>query len=106
MTLDELYQKTIDDQRAYLLKLQDDFNSKCTEAKKRAHEKIAQIPASDRPQREAVLKAQKAELEVALQELKTEVDHSTRDTMKKLENIIRQKEQGLLEELEKEIATL
>lgn len=106
MTLDEQYQQIIDDQRTYLLKLQDDFNKKCDEAKVRAQEKLKKVPEDNKEGREAVLKEQKEELEEALHILKSEVDHSTRGTMKKLEEIVRQKEQQVLSDLEAQIAKL
>lgn len=106
MNLDEQYQKVIDDQRTHLLKLQDDFNKKCDEAKVTAQERLKNIPTEDKEAREAVLQDQKKELEEALHILKSEVDHSTRGTMKKLEEIVRQKEVAVLSNLEKEIAEL
>ena len=106
MTLDEQYQKVIDDQRTYLLKLQDDFNKACDEAKKRAQEKLKGIPDTDKEAREQVLKDQKAELEEALHTLKTEVDHSTRETMRKLEAVVHEKEKQILADLERQMASL
>lgn len=106
MTLDERYQQTIDEQRAYLQKLQEDFNGACEAAKTKAQEKLKTIPETDKEAREAVLKEQKTELEAALHTLKTEVDHSTRMTMKKLEEIIREKEKEILADLEKQMAAL
>lgn len=106
MTLDEQYQKVIDDQRAYLLKLQDDFNKACDEAKKRAQEKLKGIPDTDKEAREQVLKDQKQELEEALHILKSEVDHSTRKTMRELESVVHEKEKQILADLEKQMASL
>lgn len=106
MTLDEQYQQAIDDQRAYLQKLQEDFNRVCETAKTKAQEKLKTIPETDKEAREAVLKEQKTELEAALHTLKTEVDHSTRMTMKKLEEVIREKEKEVLSDLEKQMAEL
>lgn len=106
MTLDEQYQKVIDDQRTYLLKLQDDFNKACDEAKKRAQEKLKGIPDTDKEAREQVLKDQKQELEEALHILKSEVDHSTKGTMRKLEAVVHEKEKQILADLEKQLASL
>lgn len=106
MTLDEQYQKVIDDQRTYLLKLQDDFNKACDEAKKRAQERLKGIPDTDKEAREGVLKDQKQELEEALHILKSEVDHSTRETMRKLEAVVHEKEKQILADLEKQMASL
>lgn len=106
MTLDEQYQKIIDDQRTYLLKLQDDFNKKCDEAKTKAQEKLKGIPEDNKEAREGVLQAQKEELEEALHVLKSEVDHSTRMTMKQLEEVVRKKEESVLSDLEKQIQAL
>lgn len=106
MTLDEEYQKTIDDQRTHLLKLQEDFNKECDKAKERATSKLKKVPEDDRDAREAILKEQKAELQVALHQLKMDVDHSTRQTMKELERIVREKEKLILTELEEEMKSL
>lgn len=106
MTLDEQYQQTIDDQRAFLLKLQDDFNKACEAAKLTAQKRLAEISPEAKEEREAVMQDQKGELEEALHILKTEVDHSTRGTMKKLENVVHEKEKMMLADLEKQMAAL
>lgn len=106
MTLDEQYQKIIDDQRAYLLKLQDDFNKKCDESKARAHAALKDIPKENKEARAEVLKAQKEELAEALKVLRTAVDESTRQTMKKLEGIVVEKEKKVLEDLEHQLESL
>lgn len=106
MTLDEQYQKTIDDQRGHLLAVQDNFNKKCDLAKEKAEQKLKEITGDDKEAKEEVLRAQKQELEAALHELKTEVDHSTRETMKRLEDIVHEKEKQLLTDLESQMATL
>lgn len=106
MTLDEQYQKIIDDQRTYLLKLQADFNTQCEEAKKKAQEKLKNIPGEQKEAREKVLQEQKGELEGSLHILKNSVSHSTRETMKKLEAIVQQKEANVLADLEKQMAAL
>lgn len=105
-SLEELYQQTIDNQRNYLLKLQEEFNKKCDELKKRAEEKMAICPEDDKEAKQTVLMEQKKGLEEALRWLKTEVNQSTRQTMKKLEEIQKQREQKVLEDLEKQIASL
>lgn len=105
-TLDQLYQQTIDDQRAYLMKLQDDFNKKCDEAKEKTEAKLKEIPEDKKEEREAILMIQKQELEEALHTLKEEIDQSTRQTMKKLESIVHQKEELILLDLEKQMASL
>lgn len=106
MTLDEEYQKTIDDQRTHLFKLQENFNKKCDEFKVKAEEKLKAIPSENKEAKEAVLKAQKTEIENALTDLKNEVDRSTRETMRKLEEIVRRKEAQILSRLEQQIANL
>lgn len=106
MTLDEEYQKTIDDQRAYLLKLQDDFNKACEAAKTKAQEKLKGVPEENKEAREAILNEEKTELEQALHILKVEVDRSTKETMRNLEAIIRKKETAILADLEKQLAAL
>lgn len=106
MTLDEQYQKIIDDQRTYLLKLQDDFNKACDASKDKALTALKGIPESDKESREEVLKTQKVELTAALHTLKTEVEHSTKETMKKLEGIVTEKEKKILADLEQQMASL
>lgn len=106
MTLDEQYQKTIDDQRAHLMKLQADFNKVCDDAKAQAEEKLKTVPKEDKEGRETVLKEQKGVLEEALRNLKIAVDTSTRETMRKLEIIMTEKEKAILADLEKQMASL
>ncbi|KKU80070.1 MAG: hypothetical protein UY05_C0015G0013 [Candidatus Peregrinibacteria bacterium GW2011_GWA2_47_7] len=106
MTLDEQYQKTIDDQRTHLMELQEAFNKKCDEAKVTAQEKLKGVGELDSTGKEAILKDQQATLDAALAELKGEIDHSTRATMRALEAIMRQKEQQILADLEKQLTTL
>lgn len=106
MTLDEQYQKVIDDQREHLLALQNVFNKECEDAKTSAQDKLKNIPEENKEEKEEVLKKQKEELNNSLSKLKAGVDESTRSTMKALENIIRQKELLILEDLEKQLANL
>lgn len=106
MTLDEKYQQTIDDQRVHLLKLQEGFNKKCDEIKESAITKLKDIPEGNKEARENVLKEQKEELNKSLSELKQNVDQSTRETMKRLEGIVHEKELKVLEDLEKQMQTL
>lgn len=106
MTLDEQYQKTIDDQRTHLLQLQEEFNAECDKAKVRAQEKIKALAPGDKEGREAALKEQKEELNAALSQLKISIDTSTRHTMRTLESIITQKEQEILKDMEKQIEAL
>lgn len=105
-TLDELYQQTIEDQKKYLLKLQEDFNKKCDEIKTRAQDRLKKIPGEDKEMREQILLDQKEELEAILRDLKGEVDTSTRKTLKRLEEINSERERKILEDLEKQIAAL
>lgn len=106
LNLDEIYQKTIDDQRTHLLALQKQFNKKCDEIRDRAKENLGKIPEVNREEREASLQRQKAELEEALRWLKTEVHESTRKTMKKLEGVQTQREEKVLGEIEAQIKAL
>lgn len=106
LNLDEIYQKTIDDQRTHLLALQEQFNKKCDEIRDRAKENLGKIPEANREEREAVLQQQKAELEEVLRWLKTEVHESTRKTMKKLEEIQTRREEKILGEIEAQIKSL
>lgn len=106
MTLDEQYQKAIDDQRAYLMQVQTDFNKICDEAKKTAQEKLKQIPDGNKEAREAVLVEQKEALDKGLHDLKVAIEVSTRSTMKALEAIVKEKEKSVLADLEKQIASL
>lgn len=106
MTLDEQYQKTIDDQRAYLAKLQEDFNKTAAAAKEAAEKKLKENPNLDDAGKEAILKEQKEVLDTALSALKAEVAHSTRQTMKILEGILTQKEQAVIADLEQQLQKL
>lgn len=104
--LDDQYQKIIDDQRAHLLEMQEEFNELCESEKKKAQGRLAKLDKSDREGREQVLQEQKATLDEALAKLKSDVAESTRQTMKALEDIIRQKERMILADLEKQLAAL
>lgn len=106
MDLDALYQKTIDDQRAHLLELQEVFNKACDSAKEVAQEKLKKLTPDDKAGREEILKEQKETLETALRQLKEDIGESTRSTMKKLEEIMRHKEEKILADLEKQLASL
>lgn len=106
LSLDELYQKTIDEQRNHLFGLQDQFNKKCDDIRKIAQDKLTKVPDENREGKEAVLMEQKAALEEGLRWLKEEVNTSTRQTMKKLEEIQTQREQKILAELEQQMAAL
>ncbi len=106
MTLDEQYQKVIDDQRSHLLGMQKNFNELCESEKKKAQDKLAVLPKEDREGRQAVLEEQKKVLDEALASLKADVAESTRHTMHGLEAIIRQKESLVLKDLERQLAAL
>ncbi len=106
MTLDEQYQGIIDDQRSHLLGMQKEFNDLCESEKKKAQDKLAQLPKEDREGRQAVLEDQKKVLDDALASLKSDVAESTRHTMHSLEGIIRQKETLVLKDLERQLAAL
>ena len=104
--LDALYQATIDEQRAHLVQLQDDFNKISAEAKEKAQGKLKAVPKEDKKAQEDVLLEQKATLEVALKDLKSKVDNSTRQIMKKLEVINTEREKRVLSDLERQIESL
>lgn len=104
--LNKLYQKTIDDQRSNLMELQNQFNARCDEIKKKAEEKLKGVKPDDKEGQTAVLQEQKGELEVALSWLKQEVNQSTRKTMRKLEEIQREREKVMLEDLEKQLSSI
>lgn len=106
ISLDEQYQKVIDDQRAHLLEMQKNFNELCESEKKKAQEKLAALPKEDREGRQAILEEQKKILDEALANLKADVAESTRHTMHDLEAIIRQKEVMVLKDLERQLAAL
>ncbi len=105
-TLDDQYQKVIDDQRSHLLEMQKNFNDLCESEKKKAQEKLATLSKEDKEGRQAVLEEQKKVLDEALARLKADVAESTRHTMHDLEGIIRQKEVLVLKDLERQLAAL
>lgn len=102
-TLDELYKQTIENQKKHLFDLQEEFNKKCDAIKNEALEKLKTIPKEDKEAREAVLVEQKQKLQEALEWLKNEVNTSTRDTMKKLEELHKEREKAVLADLEKQM---
>ena len=106
MNPDQEYQQTIDEQRTYLLGLQEKFNEICESAKVEAQEKLDTLAEGDKEAQQEILVAQKKKLEEALAELKAGVRDSTKVTMKKLEQIITKKEVGELQHIEEEIERL
>ena len=104
--LNLLYKQTIDAQRQHLLELQTQFNEKCDVIKVEAKKRIGGAAPEDSGARDQALTWQKAELEKALAWLKTAVHESTRDTMKKLEEVQRKREAQLLTSIETQIQSL
>lgn len=100
--LDSKYQETIDKQRDYLSKLQEAFNQHCDQITAEAETQLKAIPEapSNTEARQQVYEAQKKKLDEALSQLRGEIDRSSRETRKKLEEINQQREESKLEELE------
>lgn len=102
-TIDEQYQQLINEQRGYLNKLQEAFNTHCDQITKEAEDKIANIPKTDPESQKKILITQKTGLDNALNEFKRELNNSTGKTRKKLEELYTQKELEKLEKLEAQI---
>lgn len=102
-TIDEQYLQIISDQRGYLNKLQEAFNTHCDQITKEAEDKLAQIPATDTEARKKILIAQKTDLDKALNEFKQELNYSNGKIRKKLEELYTQKEVQKLDNLEAQI---
>lgn len=98
--LDDLYNKTVNDQRDYLVKLQTAFNSHCEGITAEAQKKLSTIPETDTQTRKQVFEEQKKQLDEALGSLKKEIDASSMAVRKKLEEIHRQREEAKLTEIE------
>ena len=98
--LDDLYNKTVNDQRDYLTKLQTAFNSHCEGITAEAQKKLSAIPETDTQSRKLIFENQKKQLDEALGSLKKEIDSSSMKVRKKLEDIHRQREEEKLTEIE------
>lgn len=98
--LDLKYQETIDKQRDYLAKLQAAFNQHCDEITAEAEKKLEGVPETEAQARQQVYETQKKKLDEALAQLRNEIDRSSRETRKKLEEINNQREKNKLSELE------
>ncbi|MEZ4087771.1 MAG: hypothetical protein R3B71_05610 [Candidatus Gracilibacteria bacterium] len=95
------YQETIDQQRSYLLKLQEAFNKHCDQLTAESEDQLKKLPLEDTEGREQVMAIQKQKLQQALSQLRQEVTNSTIKTRQKLEAIISKREEKELEDLEK-----
>src|SRR5579862_3726445 len=102
----ELYNQTIQTQREYLVKLQDSFNKRCDEIAALTNEKLKTVPESDTEGRKKIFDEQKQLLEEALTQLKNEVNRSSNEARKKLEEIASQNDVNILNNLENDIKTL
>jgi len=98
--LDDQYNKTVNDQRDYMVKLQDAFNQHCDQIAADVQKKLATIPEKDLEQRKAVFEEQKKQLDDALAQLKKEIDASHTTIRKKLETLHRQREEEMITQLE------
>jgi len=98
--LDDLYNKTVNDQRDYLVKLQEAFNQHCDQITAEAQKKLTVIPETDLQTRKNVFDEQKKLLDEALIQLKKEIDSSHTQVRKKLEEIHGQRELETISELE------
>lgn len=98
--LDALYNQTIENQRAYLAKLQDAFNQHCDQITTESEARLKNIPVTDLEARQQVEQEHKKKLDEALSQLRNEIERSSRDTRTKLEEINNQREESKLDELE------
>ena len=98
--LDDQYNKTVNDQRDYLAKLQEAFNQHCDSITAEAQKKLAAIPEKNLEERKKVFDDQKKQLDEALAQLKKEIDNSHNQVRKKLEEIHRQREEERIKQLE------
>lgn len=106
MAWEQEYQQIVDAQREYLLGLQKKFHEQCEAAKKTAQDKIAALPNEDKLARETILREEKVVLDNALKDLKAAIAVSSKETMKKLEVVVRKQEEETIANLEKELAAL
>lgn len=96
--LNSKYQDTIDTQRNYLSKLQEAFNEHCDQITADAESQLKEVQNNEA--RQQIHEAQKKKLDEALSQLRGEIDRSSRETRKKLEEINNQREKNKLDELE------
>ena len=105
-TPDELYTQTIQTQRNYLVKLQDDFNKRCDEIAVSTNEKLKTVPETDVEGRKKIFDEQKQLLNQALNELKNAINVSSGEVRRKLEEIYAQREITVIASLENDMKTL
>lgn len=104
--LKEMYIQAMNEQRNYLLTMQNSFNQRCEEITSQAQEKLAKIPETDPESRKLVAEEQKKLLEEALAQLKNEINNSSSKSRARLEEIFTQIESSKLAELEKSIKNI
>lgn len=98
--LDDQYNKTVNDQRDYLLQLQQAFNQHCDGITAETQKKLTVIPESNLEERKRIFDDQKKQLDDTLAQLKKEIDASHAKVRKKLEDIHRQREEERITQLE------
>ena len=103
-TLDEQYLQAANEQRNYLLKLQEAFNQHCDQITAETQTKLAAIPETDVESRQKLMEDQKKKLADALTELGKAIDASSGANRKKLEEIHTAREAIKLQELEQTMA--
>ena len=98
--LDDQYNKTVSDQRDYLMQLQQAFNQHCDGITAEAQKKLAATPETNLEERKRIFDDQKKQLDDALAQLKKEIDTSHTKVRNKLEEIHRKREEERITQLE------
>ncbi len=104
--LNDQYNQIVEQQRDYLNKVQAAFDQRCDEITQIAQEKLAKIPEENRAERQKVFEEQKKQLNEALTQLRTAIDHSGTQTRIHLENMHTKREEEKIKELEEMIKKL
>jgi DNA anti-recombination protein RmuC len=86
-SLAQLYNETIDDNRAYLKRLHDSFNRHCEVIGEEAKKKLEAIPETEEEARQKILAEEKQQLDKTLAELKYAITKSSSDARATLEEI-------------------
>lgn len=102
---DTLYTETIMAQREHLAQLQQTFNKHCDTITAETKEKLKKPENEDKEAQTKIHEEQKTKLNDALNNLRTAIDESARQTRKKLEEINTAREKSKIDKLDKMLDT-
>ncbi len=104
-SLQQLYQQTADDYRAFFQKVRSSFKEHCHQIRLEAEAELAKLDPNDKEARKAVLAKQKAQLDESLGQLKLLLNHESAQMRQRLESIRTEQEMAGFD-LERELAAV